>query len=146
MLGTLQLRRPSAAVLASAQGSSSTSSSTSGSSTNQNALSQLSDADKKKVLDELHDVRKQLFGALNPQNAGSASPTSSSDQVNSLFSAMDSNGDGTIDKSELANYINQLENSQQGATDMLIGSFYNQQGGAAAASSAAVGSSFNVTA
>lgn len=131
--------------LASATQSSSTSTtSQSGSSTNQSGLSQLSDSDRKKVMQELQDVRKQLFQALNPQAAGSASATSNSDQINSLFSAMDTNGDGTIDKSELTNYINQIENSSQGAADAFIGSLYNPQGGATTASSAAVGSSLSV--
>jgi polyhydroxyalkanoate synthesis regulator phasin len=37
-----------------------------------NPLSQLSDADRKKVFGELQDVRKQLYSAMNPQGASSS--------------------------------------------------------------------------
>jgi Ca2+-binding EF-hand superfamily protein len=109
-------------------------------------MSQLSPADRKKVMKELHDVGKELFAALNSQSTSSTSATSSASQINSLFSAMDTNGDGSVSKSELTNYLSQLSNSPQGAADLLIGSFYNPQGGLTTAASSAVGSSINVTA
>jgi Ca2+-binding EF-hand superfamily protein len=96
------------------------------------SVSQLSADDRKKIRSEMHDVEKQLFAALNPQQstATAANPT---DQVNNLFKAMDSNGDGTIDKNELtSSNTHRAQNGQNGSDPFSSG--YNQQGSQVSAS------------
>ena len=107
------------------------------------ATSQLSAQDRKKVMSELHDVGKQLYQAMNPQSTGTTA-AQSSNQLDSLFSAIDANSDGKIDKGEMADYINKLADSSQGAQDLFIGSMYNPQGGLNPVSSSANGSSLNL--
>jgi hypothetical protein len=127
--------------LSQAQASASTAQTTS---TSQSGLSQLSATDRQKVMKELHDVRKELFQATNSEASNSTGGTQGTDQINSLFGAMDTNGDGSVSKTELSNYISQLANSNQSATDLLIGSMYNPQGTLSLSSSSAQGSSLNV--
>jgi len=76
--------------------------SSTGQSGQSNPLSQLSDADRKKVFSELQDVRKQLHAA-NPQTASGSS--SGSNSVGNLFSQIDSNGDGSISKDEFTQFL-----------------------------------------
>lgn len=139
-------QNPASATATSSSSTTASSTSATSTSSGQGGLSQLSSADRQKVMQELHDVKKQLFQDLNPQSTSSTSAASSASQINSLFSAMDTNGDGTISKSELTNFLSQLSSSPQGAADLLIGSYYNPQGGLSVAASSAVGSSINVTA
>jgi EF-hand domain len=74
-----------------------------------NALSQLSDSDRKKVFSELQDVRKQLFAASNTQGTTATSATSgSSDAANQLFSQIDTNGNGSIDQAEFTQFLAQI--------------------------------------
>jgi polyhydroxyalkanoate synthesis regulator phasin len=94
------------------------------------SLSQLSDADRKKVFSELQDVRKQLFATLNPQNANTSSTP---DAVSQLFSQIDTNGDGTVSKDEFTQFLAQIGANALG---------YNQNGNA---SSALTGSNFSIT-
>ena len=115
-----------------------TSTDTTASSTSQTsqsgALSQLSDADRKKVFSELQDVRKQLHAASDTQGASAASGVpNSGDAVSQLFSQIDTNGNGTIDKSELTQFLAQIGANALG---------YNQQGNASAA---LTGSNFSIT-
>jgi len=85
-------------------------------SSGQSSISQLSDADKKKVFGELQDVRKELHSAMGSQQGASAGATS--DQINQMFTSMDSNGDGNVSKDEFASFLNTL--AQKGS--------YNAQG------------------
>ena len=80
-----------------------------------NPLSQLSDADRKKVFSELQDVRKQLHAA-NPQ---ANSSSGGGNAASSLFSAIDSNGDGSISPSEFTQFLAQLGANALGHNPML---------------------------
>jgi hypothetical protein len=81
---------------------------TTGQTSQSGALSQLSDADRKKVFSELQDVRKQLHAA-EPQASNAASgSSSSSDAVSKLFSQIDTNGNGSIDQSEFTQFLAQI--------------------------------------
>jgi len=84
--------------------SATTSTSTTGTGSQSNPLSQLSDADRKKVFSELQDVRKQLHAA-NPQ---ANSSSGGGNAASSLFSAIDSNGDGAISPSEFTQFLAQI--------------------------------------
>jgi hypothetical protein len=64
---------------------------------------QLTADDLQKIRDQFHDIRKQLFDAINPQ--GPASPYNGMDN---LFSQVDANGDGNIDKDEFSTFISLL--------------------------------------
>lgn len=89
-----------------------------------NPLSQLSDADRKKVFSELHDVREQLRAA-NPQASNAASgSSSSSDAVTKLFSQIDTNSNGSIDQTEFTQFLAQIGANALG---------YDQNGTASAA-------------
>ncbi len=67
--------------------------STTGSNSQSNPLSQLSEADRKKVSNELPDVRKQLYAASNTQGANASSGASGgNDAVSKLFSMIDTDG------------------------------------------------------
>jgi hypothetical protein len=80
-------------------------------------MSQLSPADRKKVMGELQDVRKQLHAAYNPQasNAASASGSSAMGNLqNDLFAAIDTNGDGSISQSEFSTFLKNLSSDQSG--------------------------------
>jgi hypothetical protein len=69
------------------------------------------------VFGELQDVRKQLFSALNPQSTdatSSAGATSSSSAVNDLFSKIDTDGNGSIDKNELQTFLNTFSSQMYG--------------------------------
>jgi polyhydroxyalkanoate synthesis regulator phasin len=113
--------------------STSAATSTSGQASQSNPLSQLSDADRKKVFSELHDVRKQLYAASESQASNASSGTSSnSDAVNQLFSQIDTNGNGSIDQAEFTQFLAQVGANALG---------YNQNG---AASSSNSGSTFSV--
>ncbi len=101
---TKTLGQASGATSATSTASGTASSSTTGQS---NPLSQLSDADRKKVFSELQDVRKQLQAA-NSQSAAGSSASSGSDAVSKLFSQIDTNNDGTISKDELTQFLAQI--------------------------------------
>jgi hypothetical protein len=98
---------------------------TTGQSTQSNSLSQLSDADRKKVFSELQDVRKQLHAAFDTQSANASS--GSTDAVSKLFSQLDTNNDGSISKDELTQFLAQIGANAIG---------YDQQGNANVSSSA----------
>jgi Ca2+-binding EF-hand superfamily protein len=111
------------------------SASTTGSTSQSNPLSQLSDADRKKVFSELQDVRKQVFAAFNTQNTDASSSSSgSSDAVNKLFSMLDTDNNGSISKDELTQFLAQIGANALG---------YNQQGNANVSSEALSWSSFS---
>ena len=74
--------------------------------------------------------------ALQAQNGGSAASggsTASSDPVQKLFSAMDSDGDGTVSQSEMESYI-EKQGGTQGQADSLF-SAINQTNSATSGSS-----------
>jgi EF-hand domain len=83
--------------------------STTGSNSQSNPLSQLSDADRKKVFSELQDVRKQLYAASNTQGANASSGASGgNDAVSKLFSMIDTDGNGSISQSEFTQFLAQI--------------------------------------
>jgi hypothetical protein len=93
------------------------------------SMAQLSEDDRKKVRDEMHDVAQQLFAALNSQDSTQAAPsTSSTNQLSNLFAKIDANGDGKIDKSEFTNFSNNLASSAGGAGDTGGLGLYGRQG------------------
>jgi polyhydroxyalkanoate synthesis regulator phasin len=89
--------------------STGTTASTTGSTSQSNPLSQLSDADRKKVFSELQDVRKQVFAAFSSQDADATSGTSSAgDAVSNLFSKIDTDNNGAISKDEFTQFLAQI--------------------------------------
>jgi hypothetical protein len=109
-----------------------------GATTSSNPLSQLSDADRKKVFGELQDVRKQIHAAFSSQNTSAASgATNNTDAVTNLFSKIDTNGDGSIDKNEFTQFLAQIGANALG---------YDLNGNANANSSALTGSTFSAMA
>lgn len=128
---TQTLSQASTSATSIASGTSTTSASST--SSQSNPLSQLSEADRKKVFSELQDVRKQLFAA-NAQAASSTGATSSTNSVSQLFSQIDTNGNGSIDQAEFTQFLAQIGANALG---------YNQQGNASAAM---MSSSFSVMA
>jgi len=82
------------------------------------SVSKLSDDDRKKIGEEFHDVRKQLFSALNPQ----ASAATSGDAASQLFSKIDANNDGNISKDEFQTFVDNLTKGQN------AGQLYGQGG------------------
>jgi len=69
------------------------------------SMAQLSDDDRKKVFNDIQDVRKQLHTAIAPQ--GSSSQASGA-QMNQLFVSMDGDGNGSISKDEFEAFMNNL--------------------------------------
>jgi Ca2+-binding EF-hand superfamily protein len=115
----------------------STSSTTSTTST----ATQLSSDDRQKIREELRDIGKQLFSALNPQQANSSSSTS---PLDAIFKAMDTNGDGSISKDELTSFFSNLAANGAGASSANnLGLTY---GGQATISMTEMQSTFSVTA
>ena len=111
---------------------------TTGQTSQSNPLTQLSDADRKKVFSELQDVRKQLHAAFNPQGANAASGSSGgTDAVSKLFSMIDSDNNGAISKDEFTQFLAQIGANALG---------YNQQGTTNAAYSALTGNAFETMA
>jgi Ca2+-binding EF-hand superfamily protein len=108
--------------------------SSSGQSGQSNPLSQLSDADRKKVFSELQDVRKQLQASFAQGTDASSSTSGGSDAVSQLFSQIDTNNDGSISKDEMTQFLAQVGANALG---------YNQTGSASVSSSAATWSSFS---
>jgi hypothetical protein len=103
---TLGLNSSSAAT--STTGTTANASAT-GSSSQSNPLSQLSDADRKKVFGELQDVRKQVFAAFSSQDADATTGASSAtDAVSSLFSKIDTDNNGSISKDEFTQFLAQI--------------------------------------
>jgi len=116
-------------------GSTATTSS-SGATSQSSPLSQLSDADRKKMFGELQDVRKQLHAISGTQGTSAASGMSNnSDAVSQLFSQIDSNNDGNIDKSEMTQFLANIGANALG---------YTSQGNASSASSVLNGSNFSI--
>lgn len=64
---------------------------------------QLTSDDLQMIRAEFHDVRKQLFDALNPKGS-----TLASNGIDKLFKQMDANGDGAIDQNEFSTFIDSL--------------------------------------
>ncbi len=82
------------------------------------SISQLSEADRKKIREELQDVRDQILSAVNnQQGSSSASGNSPTD----LFSKIDANGDGKIDKNELLSFVDSLNNAQNSGQPQTYG-------------------------
>jgi Ca2+-binding EF-hand superfamily protein len=80
-----------------------------GSTSQSNPLSQLSDADRKKVFGELQDVRKQVFAAFSALDVDANTGTSSAgDAVTKLFSMLDTDKNGSISKDELTQFLAQI--------------------------------------
>jgi polyhydroxyalkanoate synthesis regulator phasin len=78
------MKKELADVTQTLSGASTTSTSAqAGSTTSQNPLSQLSSADRQKVMKELHDVGKELYQATRPQGAASAQASKNNGQVSS---------------------------------------------------------------
>ena len=75
-----------------------------------NPLSQLSDADRKRIFGELQDVRQQLYAATNPQGTtGAASSASGNNNaIANLFSQIDADHNGTIDQNEFTQFLAQI--------------------------------------
>jgi polyhydroxyalkanoate synthesis regulator phasin len=120
------------------QNAQTTSAGSTGQTSQSNSLSQLSDADRKKVFSELHDVRKQLFAASNTDGAnGSSGASSGDDAVSTLFSQIDSDNNGSIDKSELTQFLAQIGANALG---------YNQRGTTNVSASAMSWSTFSTMA
>jgi hypothetical protein len=71
-------------------------------------LKQLSEDDRKKIRDTLQDVGKQLFAAINQGAASSAA------NIDNLFKALDTNGDGKVDKDELTAFLQKNGKKDQG--------------------------------
>jgi hypothetical protein len=85
------------------------SSNATGSTSQSNPLSQLSDADRKKVFGELQDVRKQVFAAFSSQDTDATTGTSSAgDAVTKLFSMLDTDKNGSISKDEFTQFLAQI--------------------------------------
>jgi polyhydroxyalkanoate synthesis regulator phasin len=81
----------------------------------------LTDDQRRQIRQEMQGIGKQLFSATNPgqgpQGAGSASD---------LFSKIDANGDGKIDKNELADFLSKISDNGPGGAQNPTS--YNQQG------------------
>jgi hypothetical protein len=99
-----------------------------------NPLSQLSDDDRKKIFNELQDVRKQLKTALAPQGS---SASGSTDSVSRMFSQIDADNNGAISKDEFTNFLAQVGANALG---------YTQQGNQNTAYSALAGANFSALA
>jgi hypothetical protein len=85
----------------------------------------LTDDQRKQIGQEMHDIGKQLFSAVNP---GQGSAPGAAPNASDLFSKMDANGDGKIDKDELTSFINQMNASGKSLGGYFNPSSYNQQG------------------
>jgi len=118
------------------QTSQTSATSTTGSTSTTNPLSQLSDADRKKVFGELQDVRKQLSAVGATSSTSSTSSSSSTDAVNKLFAQIDTDSNGSIDQAEFTQFLAQVGASALG---------YNQQGTSSSMFSGITGSNFSVT-
>jgi len=95
----------------------------------------LSRDERKKIGTELRDIGKQLSAALNLQASSTATPANG---IDSLFAAMDTNGDGSIDKNELSAFLAGLGNGSGAPANKV----YDENGDTSGASS----SSFSVSA
>ena len=85
----------------------------------------LTEDQRKEVRQEMQDIGKQLFSAINPpQNTPVAAPTSSAN----LFAKLDTNGNGTIDQNEFSAFMDQLKSNPQSLIDAFSPTAYNQQG------------------
>lgn len=74
-----------------------------------NPLSQLSDADRKRIFGELQDVRQQLYSAMNPQGTSATSAASgNNNEIANLFSQIDTDHNGTIDQNEFTQFLAQI--------------------------------------
>ncbi len=83
---------------------------------------------RQKIRKELHEVGKQLFEAI--KSSDSASSTQQSNSLDSIFKAMDVNGDGSISKDEMKSFLTNLSaNGDNGSSDTFTSlSFtYSQQ-------------------
>jgi polyhydroxyalkanoate synthesis regulator phasin len=87
---------------------------------------QLSADDRQKIRKELHDIGKQLFQALNPQE--STQQTQQSSAIDSIFKAMDANQDGNISKDELTSFLSSLTSNASNASGLVSSNFtYSEQ-------------------
>jgi hypothetical protein len=112
----------------SSTSASTASTSTTGQSGQSNPLSQLSDADRKKVFSELQDVRKQLQAA----NGQASNSTSGNNAANNLFSEVDTDSSGSISQSEFTQFLANIGANSLG---------YNANG----SSSSQTGGSFSIS-
>jgi hypothetical protein len=88
---------------------------------------QLSANDREKIRSDLQELSRQVFAALNPQGgAGVPAAPARGAQVDDLFEAIDTNGDGKIRKDELISYVNKTAHNGQSGTAPF--NTYGQQG------------------
>lgn len=73
---------------------------------------QLSQDERQQIRKELHAIGKQLYSAIK---ADGSSEDKSGSLVNELFKKIDSNGDNKIDKDELAEFVKNINDGEQGA-------------------------------
>jgi len=78
---------------------------------------------RQKIRKELQDVGKQLFEAI--KSSDSASSTQQSNNVDSIFKAMDANGDGSISKDEMTSFLSSANSNTN--TYSSINFTYSQQ-------------------
>jgi polyhydroxyalkanoate synthesis regulator phasin len=86
----------------------------------------LTEDQRNQIRQEMQDIGKQIGMALKPaeQNPVQAAPN----QLSGLFSMLDANGDGTIDKNEFSSFMDQLKSNPQSLIDAFGSAGYNQQG------------------
>ncbi len=78
------------------------------------ATQQLSANDREKIHSDLQELGKQVSAALNSQGAARVAPAPTRGaQVDDLFKAIDTNGDGKIRKDELTSYLNRTADDRQ---------------------------------
>jgi hypothetical protein len=86
----------------------------------------LTDDQRHQIHQAMKDIGKQLFSALNP--ARDATPATPNNGIADLFSKIDANGDGTLDKDEFTNFVKSLKDNSNGLADTYNPSSYNQKG------------------
>jgi Ca2+-binding EF-hand superfamily protein len=82
----------------------------------------------KEIRKELQDIGKQLFSAIKSTQG---STTAAPDPVAELFKKIDADSNGSIDKNELTDFVNQLKNhgaNPTAANETATPATYNQKG------------------
>jgi len=103
----------------------------------------LSSDDRQKIRKELKEIGKQFFAALQARNSA---PRTSDSSFDSLFRALDANGDGKIDKNELSAFMGNMSGNVQGTGNALAGSRMYSPQGSTYVSVSLMQASFSVTA
>jgi hypothetical protein len=108
---------------------------------NTNAVSQLSSDDRQNIRDVLKSIGKQLFASLSAQSTQATSP------VDDLFAKIDTNGDKSISKNELTDFVSSMTQGGQNASDLFSKpQTYGQQGSFSLTMVSYSQSTFSVTA